>query len=143
MFKDEPKKTQKALIKAMVDRMTQAYGVDKKGLGVIFGCPVNTINNWVYYTRIPHEQLEQCHHETGASMDWLMFNEQAPTQAQTKLAALQVDELKDLIKSAITGAQGYSLLDFKYPEAVEQLTDKLVSDLDEWQQKQSVVVADK
>jgi hypothetical protein len=55
MFKDQPLKTRKLLVEAMVARMAQAYGIQKKELPTFLDCQKSLVNNWVFYGRIPYD----------------------------------------------------------------------------------------
>ena len=73
MFKDKPLESRKALVKEIVARMAQAYGIKKKELPAFLDCQKSLVNNWGFYGRIPYDYLDQCHHKTGISMDWLLY----------------------------------------------------------------------
>lgn len=117
-------KSRKARVKAMVDRMAQAYGVQKKDLAEILGCQDNAINNWVYYARTPLTELEQCHHETGASMDWLLLNK-SPNHFITPN---EKAELKALSDEAINNGIEFNLVQAGCNDGVSLLSGKLITD---------------
>lgn len=83
-------------IKAMVERMREAYDVESKALPTIFGCKEGTINNWAHFGRVPHEQLEQCRLSTGSTMDWLMFGDK-PSISLSKAAECQMKQTIDRV----------------------------------------------
>jgi hypothetical protein len=139
MIEDEAIEQKKARVKAMVDRMMQAYDVDKKQLAIMFDCKANVINNWIYYGRIPLEQLEQCRHSTGVTLDWLMYGE-AP---KPELTEQNVLELKSIMKALITGAVDYSIIALKYTGACDQLMDKLEIDISKWLRNKAIRVENK
>jgi hypothetical protein len=53
---------------------------------------------------------------------------------QTKLA-IDVDELKKVVKAALLSAEEFELIDFKTPASCDQLTAKLSNDLNTYQQQ--------
>jgi hypothetical protein len=138
MIEDEAIEHKKARVKAMVERMMQAYGVDKKQLAIMFDCKGNVINNWIYYGRIPLEQLEQCRHSTGVTLDWLMYGE-AP---KPELTDQNIKELKFIMEGLITGAVDYSIITLKYKGAIEQLMDKLEVDVSKWLRNKTTTTQD-
>lgn len=125
---------EKDRVRGMVDRMTAAYGVDKKDLPEIIETPIGTINNWVHFGRKPFDQMVKCSQDTGVTLDWLIKGEanEKPTLNDTDIAALL-----DIVKSAINGAVAYETLQFCYPDAGEKLLKKLQKDLESWHKGQN------
>jgi hypothetical protein len=128
MFKDNPLEVRKGLVKAMVARMAQAYGIKKKELPTLLGCQKNAVNNWGYYGRIPYEQLDQCHEKTGVSMDWLLYGDAAIfDMTPQKLAGLQAI-ITQLLKDGID----FEMIGEQYSGAGKQLCHKLEKELLNW-----------
>ena len=119
---------EKVEIRAMIERMRQAYDVDKKDLPRIFGVEPKSINNWVHYGRRPYEQMRQCHLSTGASMDWLHFG----IESQSSLTQKDIRHILSLMQDALKGAVDYKTLTFRYPDARENLIEKFKNDLEKW-----------
>lgn len=128
MFKDKPLATRKLLVKTMVVRMAEAYGVDKAALPEVTGCQKNVINNWSYYGRIPYEHLYHCHEVTGISMDYLLHGEQPPVN----LTGTQVNELKSLMQRLLEDGIDFCFINEQKSGAIKQLEDKYGKDLDKW-----------
>lgn len=125
--------TEKQDIRAMIERMQQAYGVDKKQLADVFGCKENTINNWVYYRRIPFEQLQQCRKATGHSMDWLMFGTQQDTQAPP----MNESQLIALIRGILSDSIEFGALLEPYQGSHQNVANKLFKEIMKSQQQQN------
>ena len=124
-FKDKPLDERKSLVRAMIERMARAYGVNKKALSQHLDCNRNVINNWVYYGRIPYEQLDTCHRVTGVSLDWLMYGyecSQIPQHAES-------EEIKSIVEHALKCGVELDLIDSNYHNAIDQLSHKITQDL--------------
>jgi hypothetical protein len=128
MFKDQPLKTRKLLVEAMVARMAQAYGIQKKELPTFLDCQKSLVNNWVFYGRIPYDYLDQCHHKTGVSMDWLLYGE----KPKFEISPEQLAQLNPTIESVITDGFEFKIISENYAGAGKQLTGKLEIDLLKW-----------
>lgn len=74
-FEELPDEERKRLIKAMLQRMAEAYGIERKELKQHLNTTKNVVNNWTYYMRIPFDQLLECSIKTGVSLDWLIKGE--------------------------------------------------------------------
>lgn len=79
-------------------KIVKAYQVDEQQLPDLIGSQVNTINNWVYYGRIPYRKILLCSQQTGESIDWLvtgmMTNRFSMRQQTTELTA-KIDQIID------------------------------------------------
>lgn len=128
MFKHKPIEVRKSLVKAMVARMAQAYGVQKKELPKTINCQKAVINNWAYYGRIPYDHLDQCHTMTGVTMDWLLYG-QLP---RFNITQQKHHELQTIINKLFVDGEDFNIIKQCYPGATKQLRDKLEKDLLQW-----------
>lgn len=128
MFKNKPLSIRKTLVKAMVSRMAQAYGIKKKALVELIDCQRSVINNWGYYGRIPYEHLDNCHEETGESMDWLLYGERPAFE----VSGQKFTELQQLTAKLFTDGCDFNMISENYPGANRQLSAKLEQDLLKW-----------
>lgn len=124
MFKDQPLVEKKALVRAMIERMARAYGVNKKDLPHLLQCSRNVMNNWVYYARVPLEQLDICRHQTGVSMDWLMYGDDAP---QDEL--LPSEQLQSIINKVFEHSIALELISTHSADAINHISHKLSKDI--------------
>ena len=128
MFKNKPLETRKTLVKAMVIRMAQAYGVKKSALPELIDCQKNVINNWGYYGRIPYEYLDQCSDATGISMDWLLCG----NVPQFELTDQKLAELRTTIAKLFADGDDYGMITSNYFGAIKQMENKFEKDLLIW-----------
>lgn len=133
MLKDKPTDDKKQLVKAIIGRLAQAYGVEKTALPQVLGCQKNVINNWGYYGRIPFDHLFHCHETTGVSMDWLLSGEQQPVKFNDK----HLSALTDIAAKLVADGLDFNMISERYPGATEQLTRKFTKDLSDWLQQKS------
>ncbi len=108
----------------MIERMARAYGVNKKDLPPVIDCSRNVMNNWVYYGRIPLEQLDMCREQTGANMDWLMYGDQ--TQDKDNLP---LEQLKTIVGVLFDHSLALELITADSPDAITHLTNKIGKDI--------------
>ena len=128
MFKDKPLETRKVLVKEIVVRMAQAYGIEKKALPKFLNCQKSLVNNWGFYGRIPYNYLDECHHKTGVSMDWLLYGE----KRKADISPEKLEELNPTISRVFTDGVEYKMISENYAGAGDQLTGKLELDLLRW-----------
>lgn len=124
-FKQLPIETRKAKVKAMTDRMAQAYGVKKSDLPQHLGCSKSVVNNWAYYGRIPFDYLEACQASTGVSIDWLLFGRQFPRM----LDKGEIKGLSHVLNQLLNDGIEYGLISEQHQGALDQLVDKFGKDL--------------
>jgi hypothetical protein len=128
MFKDKPLETRKVLVKEIVGRMAEAYGIKRKELSKFLNCQKSLVNNWGFYGRIPYDYLDQCHHKTGVTMDWLLYGE----KAKVEMSPEKLEELNPTISRVFTDGVEYKMISENYAGAGDQLTGKLEKDLLRW-----------
>lgn len=127
-FKALPLDDRKAQVKAITQRMAQAYNIRRSDLPSIVGCTSNVMNNWVYYGRIPYEELHQCQQQTGASLDWLIYGEKAiPRLTQTERA-----ELEAMVATLLDDAIEYEMLAELHGDSINMLINKFQKTLNRW-----------
>lgn len=127
-FKDLPLEERKTQVKAMVQRMADAYGIKKSALAIHIDCNKNVINNWGYYGRIPYEQLHECSELTGVSVDWLIRGEKPPTLSiEERLES--VAEIKAMQEKILEDGAEYDMIATQQPAAIKMLSSKFEKDL--------------
>lgn len=127
-FRDKPLDERKALVKAMVARMAEAYKIKKSQLAAQLGCSPGVINSWVYYGRTPFEYLVRCKEETGVSVDWLLFGSQPAKQ----LTRNDIETLKTIQAKVLEDGIKYAMISEQYQGALNQLSTKYSDDIDCW-----------
>jgi hypothetical protein len=128
MFKDLPLETRKPLVKAMVGRMAEAYGIKRKELPKFLNCQKSLVSNWGYYGRIPYDYLDQCSLQTGVAMDWLVYDE----KLKVELTADNLIQLRATIAKLFVDGLEYKMIAQLYPAAIKQLSQKFEKDVLAW-----------
>lgn len=124
-FKDKPLEERKPIVRAMLERMARAYGINKRSLAKHLGHGRSVVNNWVYYGRIPFEQLDTCHRVTGVSLDWLLYGDESANIPEPASG----DQIKALVENALNCGVELNLISSNYDNAIEQLSSKVSQDL--------------
>ncbi|MFT5162070.1 MAG: hypothetical protein ACI9FJ_000638 [Alteromonadaceae bacterium] len=119
------KEQRKGYVGTIIDRMMLAYGVKtKKELAAMLGCVAHTPSNWTSQATIPWLMLDKCHHQTGISMDWLLYG-----MIDMQLSKAQAVSIKDLIGEVFVDAQHYQLITPRQPGAMKWLMTALENKL--------------
>lgn len=124
-FSCQPLDTRKKLVKAMVGRMANAYGVKKSALHGFLGCTAGLVNNWVYHGRIPYDYLEACSLTTGVSMDWLLYGE-TPGQ---RLHSEDIDWLAAQHEKVLKDGLEYGMIEVESQSVIARMVKKFKKDL--------------
>lgn len=131
-FSCQSLETRKKLVKDIVERMAQAYGVKKSALHAHLGCTAALVNNWGYHGRVPYDYLDACCAATGVSMDWLLYGETLSQRLHSEdiewLAAQHEQVLQDGVE--------YGMIAVKDQNGLERLVNKFKKDL--WRTRDSV-----
>lgn len=127
-FKDLPLETRKQQVKVILQRLAQAYGVKKSALPEVLGNTKNVMNNWIYYGRIPFDQLLTCYEVTGVSIDWLI-NGKEPEPMSTDDKLDLVLKIKSLQNKVLDDGSEYGLIKQGQPGAIDLLGNKFEKDL--------------
>ncbi len=130
-FQDYPKSDQKAIIRGIVDRMRQAYGLDDNlALAELFGISIGTLKNWSVIMCIPKAYIFQCHCETGMSLNWLV---QAIKPVSTYEATdEEISEMTTVICGDIEHAVNFRLISEKSKGGLNALTSALSKNVLDW-----------
>lgn len=127
-FSELPEDEQKRLIKAMLKRMADAYGIKRSELPARLGTNKNTVNNWTYYMRVPFEQMFDCARITGVSFDWLLSGEEvAPMSHDEKIQT--VSEVKSMHRKVLDDGVEYGVISQNTDNGVDLLVNKFERDL--------------
>lgn len=117
----------KATAKAIIARMAKAYDVDKQQLPGLIDSQMNTINNWVYYGRIPYRKVLLCSQQTGESIDWLVtgmvtsrFNIQQQSTELTSKVHQIIDDCVDYGIISASSDQGIRRMKYKIDLEVQK-----------------------
>lgn len=125
-FKDKPLDERKPLVRAMLERMARAYGINKRSMAKYLGCARSVVNNWVYYGRIPFEQLDACHRVTGVSLEWLLYGDD---ESNIIPEPASQDEIRSIVEKALNCGVELNLVTSNYDNSIEQLGRKISQDL--------------
>lgn len=118
----------KLLVKHMIERMAQAYGVNRCELSGHTKISASTYNDWVLEGVIPYQALHRCHLTTGVSLDWLYHGE----HFQNRLTVSELNQLHQLFSLLIDDALEEQLLQQVQPGAIDFIIKRCEQKLLNW-----------
>lgn len=96
---------QKEWVRAIVDRMCEAYGLEGKGLKEQLAdklglTSAGTVKSWIYNRRIPFHAMVTCKQDVDCSFDWLLTGKAPNVDFNVEVRELLTEKLVEHLFNA-------------------------------------------